>query len=257
MTLEETTYESENVVTEESTETPEPASTDVGEELRLENERLRRLIATDPQRRMAYESERFGPPPQQRQAPPQQQQENSPTLPFGQEEFDPTDLTHMQALLQYAVAQQLQPANQYIQSLQQRDQQEAQEAEQRQMQELVSDVQKGIEKYVPGLFGGEMTPDKIAMADLAKQMFARELQGSYSEYLWANPMAHSEVMKKVGPQIQKMAERLGVHKPAANGNKREMYVESVSTEPGSSPNMFDNAHKKGDVLGMLSALRST
>lgn len=263
MTLEEIiSGETENVVTEDP-QHEEPAteseSPDAAEELRLENERLRRLIATDPQRRLAYESERFGPPPQTQFASPQQPQQpqNDPALPFGEEDFDPTDMRHMQALLAHAVSQQLQPANQYITALQQRDMMEAQEQEQRNLQNLVTDVQKGIEKFVPDLYAGEMTPERVAMCDLAKQMFARELQGSYSEYLWANPMAHQEVLKKVGPQIQKMAERLGVTKPTANGNKRQMFVESVSTEPGGNPNMFEKAHKKGDVLGMLSALRST
>jgi len=243
-----------------------------------ELERLRRIVATDPVRRQAYEQEVLAQYGYQTQAPPppqpsaQQQQAQSPQYPVNPDEFDLTNMDHWMQVVGHVVEQKLNPAFQFIDE-QKRDNEAYL---QRQAMEHVVQNQKllldEIEKQVPGyskafqLYPGQgyqlaegVTPEQEMLATYANTLFNRQI-ASFPQQLHGDPRVLKDVLTRIAPQLKKQAARLGISQgaQAAGMNpaiQRETYVETSNVAPTVSQNMFSKALEKHDDVGMMAAIR--
>lgn len=254
-----------------------------------ELEALRRLIAMDPQKRHQYEIEKYGessvkyqpvqsqPQEPQYQQPIQQQPQaqSGLQLPFDPSEYDPTNAEHqigmMAAIMQHQLGQQLAPAMTYIQHLQQQEAAEQMNAVQGQYVELDKQIHKSMDSFVPGFSEWAVKPksdEEIIVREIAYSKFKETLQNEFPpndvdqfgrpfNSLWKNPKVHADILQRIGPNVKSMASRLGIVNKAASGGHQAdqgMHVEPSSAVPATTRNSFDEAHKKGDIYGMLSAL---
>jgi len=256
----------------------EPPKAEPQDDVQAELDRLKRVIAQDPNLRANYMAEKFGhiqPQPliQQPQAPayqPQQQpqyqppvQQQAPALPFDPAEYDPMDPSHTVALVTHIMQQQLQPFSEFVnQSKQQEIQLQQQQAQER-VQKMEMDIRTKLSESVPGFsdsFKPTATFEQQLLKDAAISAFSRAMEQYPQEY-WGNPVVHQDVIQKLAPQLNTVAQRLGLTTAApANTDAtkqamaREMHVVSGNAAPATSANPFSKAAEKGDALGMLTAI---
>ncbi len=235
----------------------------------VELERLRRVIAGDPNLSSRYEQEiyrEYGQPyqppqpvQQQAQAQPQQTQ-TEPQLPFDEATFDPTNVQHMAALMNYQLSQQLKPFGDYIQQDQEREQRYQKEQADRLMMEREVAVHETLDQHVPGykdvLLSQNPTPEQVALYNTAQALFTQTVRQGYPEGLWLNEKVHKEVAARIAPQLKQVAGRLGLLKEAAKAaESKGFHVETSSTVPpaqaGGKRNLFAAAAEKGSLAGML------
>ncbi len=270
----------EQPVTQEAPQenpTPEPQSDD-------EVARLRRVIAMNPQLRQAYEADKFGIPIE---SPPQQQQPPMPQVPqapaatepfdpnklFGGEEYDPYNPQHAIALQNHLLQQQLAPFAEFIQSQQQENEQLAALQEQQQFTNLERGIDDMMDKEIGGYRGwlSTDTPESRFVIDEAGRKFSEVMQqlyppnqraanGQVYNQVWYLPKAQEEVIKKIAPDVKKLAGRFGLNGKSTQSQQvdpvlaADMRTVSSNAVPAQTVNAFDIAHKKGDVAAMFAAL---
>lgn len=251
-----------------------------------EIQRLRRVIATDPNLRQAYEAEQYReygienpyyPQAQQPQQPTQAQGQQAqpgqqPQLPFSLDDYNPTDPAHQMALFGYLLKQELSPFSQYIDSVQAQEASFQQQQRVQQVNEMDAGLNKALDKYVPGF--SEMSPEALTEEQellvssfhqlFQKELFAkcppnRTMNGQPYNPLWEHPKVHQEIISKIGPRVQQRAQKLGLYQPGTQqkGSKalaRETYVESSNAVPSNNRNPFEAAYEADDALGMVKAL---
>jgi hypothetical protein len=267
--------------------TPEPEAPPVSEapkaepqdDVQAELDRLKRVIAQDPNLRANYMAEKFGhlqpqpivqqpapvyQPPQQQQPqfqPPVQQQ--APQLPFDPAEYDPLDPSHQVALVTHIMQQQLAPFSEFVnQSKQQEAHYQQQQAQQR-IDQLESEIRAKLNTVLPGFaesFKPTATFEQQMLRDSAINAFSRQMEQYPQEY-WGNPAVHQDVINKIAPQLNQAAQRLGLltaqsstANDAAQAMAREMQVVSGNAVPVSTANPFTKAAEQGDLLGMMAAV---
>lgn len=270
--------------------TAKPAQTpSEAEQLKADNERLRRLIATDPAKLNAYTQEAYGvqpPSPQQWQAP-QQAPQYAPPAPqappaapksieeefaekFPNEDYNPYDLRHSSFVQSFN----LRPAMSFI------DQQlafekEQSETAQRQQAEAHLD---GLAGQVETIFTEKMpffkdilesekpTAKQTFLQDQTSKLFQQTLQGMFPPNqevngqpfnpLWVMPEAYHEVVNAIAPEVGRIAEELGLNKPAKKIPQamiNDQFVESPNAVPLQT-NDFSRALQDNDMATLVNAI---
>lgn len=253
------------------------------EELRQANERLRRLIATDPQKLNEYTQQFYNAPvPQVPQAPPSVQQpiaqpeapksiEDAFAEAFPGEEYDPYNIRHSAFLNNFN----LKPAMSYIEQLKQQEQ----EAYERQIQQQAEQQLDSLALTVEDIFtqkmpffkdileaGEKMDSKQAFVAHQTKEMFQRALtqmfpanqmvNGQPFNPLWVMPEAYHEVVAAISPDVVKLAADLGLDKPKPKVNAemaKDAYVESPNAVP-TPANDFAAAIQNYDMATMIEAI---
>jgi len=269
-----------DTVQSDLTPVAEPAKTDENP-TQTELERLQRVIAADPNLRANYLADKFGhlqPQPiiqqqpvyQQPQQPVQQQLhqyqappvQQTPALPFQPEDYDPFNLDHQQAVMNMMLQRQLQPFSEFVQSQQRENQILAQQAQQQRVNGMEANIQEKLNESIPGFneaFKPTATFDQKIIKNAAISAFSEAMQAYPQEY-WGSDAVHQEVIQKISPQLNTLAQRLGVSAQASSSSAqkqamaREMNVVSSNAVPSNQSNPFDTAAKKKDTLGMIAAL---
>lgn len=250
----------EAVTTEQPTTPEEPSEVEV----------LKRVIATHPELRERYVSEKFGIqyiPPQQQQPQYQQpaQQPQAPQLPFNAEEWDPFNMEQQSALMSHQLSQALAPAMQFIQQQQQENQMYAAQQQQQVISERETETRKLMDEHIPGFSQlasardeGKASMLERALLDTAYQRFTEEMQKGFAPDHWFNPRVQQEVLRQIAPEMKQLADKLGVSAQTVTATPAPKppgsYVEPSAPVPQQSGNAFDAAYKKGDLLGMISTL---
>lgn len=267
-------------------QTPAPSETTQGQE-QAELERLRRIIATNPQYRQDYEQQLlaeygYAPEPVQPYAQPapqpvqqyqQPQQQPAQQLPFDPQEFDITNYEHLSGLLSHMLEQRLQPAFEFINEQKQEEARLMQQQAIQQITEsqklLLDEIEKQVPGYskafefVPGQGYGlaeKVSEEQMAVVQHANTLFGQEL-ANFPKQLHQDPRVLKDVLNRIAPRVKKLADRLGISQgqPQTQSINPAMqqasYVETSNAAPVQSSNMFTEALKRHDDVGMMAALR--
>jgi hypothetical protein len=258
-------------------ETPpvEPAPEAAGQQFDAERfALLERIVATDPSMRAQYEMERFGVAPmqapmQQPMAYPQQAQPGQPgqalpppqqgQIPEFQDGYDPYNPQHTAQLVGAILQQSLAPFQEFIHHTQQKDVQYEQQSLLHQVNQVETQVDQLVNKQYPG-YAEDPLLKRVVQEEFQNYLAQRYPcpQGQPYNPIWMHPLAHEEALSKIAPQVRQYYARLKGALPAQAATNtamaREAYVEG-SNAVVSQGNPFADAEKKGDILGMVTAIR--
>lgn len=256
---------------------PESPEADPKEE---ELQRLKRIIATDPQKRALYEQERYGvqpvaPQPKQAQqeAPKPKSLDEAFAEAFQGDDYDPFNMAHQAFITQFH----LNPAMAYIDEVKAIDKQQEQQQRQRQIEQIATDADTSVQKLfiaqLPALEewlkAESPSLEQKTLLEMMTRSFQAKLFEAFPERedqshlrLWMNPDVHQDVVRQVMPEVKQLASKLGLLEaslPAPKVNKdmaRESYVESSNAVPAGAPvNPFDEALAKDDYAAAFGAIR--
>jgi hypothetical protein len=262
--------------------TPEQTPSEL-EELKQANERLRRLIAQDPQALAGYAQQTYGVPLPQapQQAPPAQQPIAAPEAPksiedafaeaFPGEEYDPYNIRHSAFLNNFN----LKPAMSYIEQLKQQEQKEQERLVQQQAEQQIDALAVQVEDIFTQKMpffkdileaGDNLSPKQKFVANETRELFQQTLtqmfpanqmvNGQPFNPLWVMPEAYHEVVAVIAPQVAKMAAEMGLDKPKPKVNAdmaKDAYVESPNAVP-TPTNDFAAAIQNYDMATMIEAI---
>jgi len=245
-----------------------------------ELQRLKRIIALDPQKRAQYEAEKYGIQPQAPQPVQEQEQTTQKELSledefaqaFPGEEYDPWSIKHQAFIQKYH----LRPAFDYISQTQQVEQEHTQRQQAEQNAKQVENLNKGVqEQFAKGLpivsellAAESLNDEQQLLLDTMERKFQQALMEAFPPRqdgahlkLWSNPDVHKEIVSQVLPSVKNLAQKLGLFdppkpKPPVNqAMAREAYVEPSNAVPATTGNPFDEALKKDDYASAFAAIR--
>lgn len=269
----------------------EPAVEAPDEAAEARRNALLREIAIDPALTNQYLQQQFAPAHQpQQQAPVVQPQQQPAALPFDEFTYDSNNPEHQKALIAHQLHELGGPMFEAVSQMAQRQQQQDQAQQQQQQQAMAAQANKKttefMDTYTPGfskitekltnkepLTGVEdavfrkAADHEAAWLDAYAADIAQKYQtdfGTARSYAVGNVQIRADIAQKIGPEIQKYAKELGlVSQPAPTLTpeakkvmKQEAYVESSNAVPASSASKFESAHKSGDTVYMIGAIRA-
>lgn len=236
---------------------------------------LLREIAINPAATQQYAQQQY----QQQYQPQQQQVDQGPILPFDEFSYDPNNADHQRALIAAQLQEVGGPLFDKLNAITQRFEAEEEAKQVEQFKEVASQANNKtvefLDTYVPGFgnIAGKLGKNEPLTAveravfneavNAESALFEMYEAQGYTDVRW-NVQARAHIAQQIGPALQQYAKDLGLvaqpSKPKLTPEqqkvmKQEMYVESSNAVPANASS-FDSAHAKGDIDGMIGALRN-
>jgi hypothetical protein len=224
---------------------------------------LLQLLDTDPELAAAYYTRKYGQATQAAPLPPPVQIPEAPPLPFEQDQFDPTDATHLMGLFEQVAYKMNAPLYQYVQQLQEQDLQSQQSLAVQQVSSLEQNIHKMMDAFVPGVGdwasavtnGGKVSEQQELVASHALTLFTREMK-RYPEEMRGATQLHHAVISKIGPKVKAFADAVGLGRTGDPVARADMHVQPSGAVPApqTAKTMFDAAMQSGDETKRINAL---